>query len=316
MDRPLVFVGIDVAQDAVAVALAPSGEHWTSRTDEPGLHGLAERLRGHAPALVVLEATGGLEAPLVARLAAADLPVVVVNPRQVRDFARALGRLAKTDAIDASVLALFAERVQPAVRPLPDAAARQLGALVARRRQLVEMLVAEQQRLLRAEPAVVRDVRTHIAWLKRRLAGLDDELDGAIKTSPLWRVKDALYRSTPSIGPVTARTLLAELPELGTLNRKQIAALVGVAPLNCDSGRFRGRRLVWGGRATVRTALYLAAMCATRYHPVIRPFYQRLLAAGKPKKVALVACARKLLTTLNAMARSGTPWQLDFQHSC
>ena len=316
MDRPLVFVGIDVAQDAVAVALAPSGEHWTSRTDEPGLHGLAERLRGHAPALVVLEATGGLEAPLVARLAAAGLPVVVVNPRQVRDFARALGRLAKTDAIDASVLALFAERVQPAVRPLPDAAARQLGALVARRRQLVEMLVAEQQRLLRAEPAVVRDVRMHIAWLKKRLAGLDDELDGAIKTSPLWRVKDALYRSTPSIGPVTARTLLAELPELGTLNRKQIAALVGVAPLNCDSGRFRGRRLVWGGRANVRTALYLAAMCATRYNPVIRPFYQRLLAGGKPKKVALVACARKLLTTLNAMARSGMPWQLDFQHSC
>jgi transposase len=316
MDRPLVFVGIDVAQDAVAVALAPSGEHWTSRTDEPGLHGLVERLRSHAPALVVLEATGGLEAPLVARLAAAGLPVVVVNPRQVRDFARALGRLAKTDAIDANVLALFAERVQPAVRPLPDAAARQLGALVARRRQLVEMLVAEQQRLLRAEPAVVRDVRTHIAWLKKRLAGLDDELDGAIKTSPLWRVKDALDRSTPSIGPVTARTLLAELPELGTLNRKQIAALVGVAPLNCDSGRFRGRRRVWGGRANVRTALYLAAMCATRYHPVIRPFYRRLLAAAKPKKVALVAGARKLLTTLNAMARSGTPWQLDFQHSC
>lgn len=316
MHGPAVFVGIDVAKDEVVIALVPSGERWVSGTDGRALDAVVARLQGHAPALIVLEATGGLEAALVALLAEADLPVVVVNPRQVRDFARALGRLAKTDAIDAGVLALFAERVRPVVRPLPDAAARELGALLARRRQLVDMLVAEQHRLARADPAIARDVRAHITWLAKRLGGLDDDLHGAIKASPVWRVKDALYRTTPGIGPVTALTLIAELPELGTLNRKQIAALVGVAPLNRDSGHWRGRRMVWGGRAHVRTALFLCAMAAVRCHPTIRPFYQRLLAAGKPKKVALVACARKLLTTLNAMARSGTPWQLDFQHSC
>jgi transposase len=311
-----VFVGIDVAKDEVVIALSPSGEQWVSGTEGPALAAVVARVQAHAPALIVLEATGGLEAALVALLVEAGLPVVVVNPRQVRDFARALGRLAKTDAIDARVLALFAERVRPAVRPLPDAAARALGALLARRRQLVEMLVAEQHRLGRAEPTVVGDVRAHISWLRKRLGGLDDELHGAIKASPVWRVKEALYRSVPSIGPVTALTLIAELPELGTLNRKQIAALVGVAPLNRDSGHWRGKRMVWGGRAHVRTALFLCAMAAIRYHPGIRVFYQRLLATGKPKKVALVACARKLLTMLNAMARSGTPWQLDFQHSC
>ncbi len=316
MDRTAVFVGIDVAQDEVVVALAPSGEQWRSGTDEPGLAALVARLRGHGPALVLLEATGGLEAPLVAMLAEAGLPVVVVNPRQVRDFARALGRLAKTEAIDAAVLALFAERLRPVPRPLPAAGARRLGALLARRRQLLEMLVAEQHRLARAAPDVVRDVRAHITWLRRRLAGLDDALSRAIKASPVWRAKDALYQSSPSIGPVTALTLIADLPELGTLSHKQIAALVGVAPLNRDSGTWRGKRMVWGGRASVRTALLLCAMAAVRCHPPIRPFYQRLRAAGKPRKVALVACARKLLTTLNAMARSGTPWQLGFQHSC
>jgi transposase len=227
-----------------------------------------------------------------------------------------MGRLAKTDAIDAAVLALFAERVRPTVRPLPDEAAQALGALLARRRQLVEMLVAEQHRLTRAAPTVARDVRAHVAWLQKRLGSLDDDLQEAIKASPVWRVQDALYQSTPGIGAVTALTLIAELPELGTLNRKQIAALVGLAPLNRDSGTWRGKRMVWGGRASVRTVLFLCAMAATRYHPTLRPFYQRLVAAGKPKKVALVACARKLLITLNAMARTGTPWQLDFQHSC
>lgn len=314
-DTP-VFVGIDVAKDEVVLALAPSGERWASGTDGRALDAVVARLRGHAPALIVLEATGGLEAPLVALLAEAQLPVVVVNPRQVRDFARAVGRLAKTDAIDASVLALFAERIRPAVRPLPDAAARDLGALLARRRQLVEMLVAEQHRLARAEPAVARDVRAHISWLQKRLGGLEEDLHDAIKASPIWRVREALYRTPPGIGPVTALTLIAELPELGLLNRKQIAALGGVAPLNHDSGRWRGQRMVWGGRASVRTALFLCAMAAIRCNPTIGGFYQRLRAAGKPKKVALVACARKLLTTLNAMARSGTPWHVDFQHSC
>jgi transposase len=311
-----VFVGIDVAKDEVVVALTPGGERWTSGTGGPELQALVARVQGHAAGLIVLEATAGLEAPLVALLAEAGLPVAVVNPRQVRDFARALGRLAKTDAIDGTVLALFAERVRPPVRPLPDAAARALEALLARRRQLLEMLVAEQHRLARANPAVVHDVRAHIAWLRKRLAGLDADLHEAIKASPVWRVKDALYQSTPSIGPVTALTLIAELPELGQLNRQQIAALVGLAPLNHDSGQWRGKRMVWGGRTHVRIALFLCATPAVRCHPTPRPFYQRLLARGKPKKAALVACARKLLTTLNAMAHSGTPWQLDFQHSC
>jgi transposase len=314
-DAP-VFAGIDVAKDEVVIALLPTGEQWASPTTPAALEAVVARLARQAPALIVLEATGGLEAALVALLSEAALPVVVVNPRQVRDFARALGRLAKTDAIDAAVLALFAERVRPAVRPLPDEAARALGALLARRRQLVEMLVAEQQRLARAEPTVARDVRMHISWLQKRLGRLDADLQAAIKTSPVWRVQDALYQSTPGIGSVTALTLIAELPELGRLNRKQIAALVGLAPLNRDSGAWRGKRMVWGGRANVRTVLFLCAMAATRYHPLLRPFYRRLVAAGKPKKVALVACARKLLTILNAMARTGTPWDIDFQHSC
>ena len=314
-DAP-VFAGIDVAKDEVVIALLPTGEQWASPTTPAALEAVVARLAAQAPALIVLEATGGLEAALVALLSEAALPVVVVNPRQVRDFARALGRLAKTDAIDAAVLALFAERVRPAVRPLPDEEARALGALLARRRQLVEMLVAEQHRLARAEPTVARDVRMHITWLQKRLGSLDDDLQAAIKASPVWRVQDALYQSTPGIGSVTALTLIAELPELGRLNRKQIAALVGLAPLNRDSGAWRGKRMVWGGRASVRTVLFLCAMAATRYHPILRPCYQRLVAAGKPKKVALVACARKLLTILNAMARTGTPWDLDFQHSC
>lgn len=316
MSTPSVFVGIDVAQDEVVIALAPSGEQWASPTTPAALSATVARLQQQAPALIVLEATGGLESALVALLVEARLPVVVVNPRQVRDFARATGRLAKTDALDAAVLALFAERVRPEPRPLPDAAARRLGALLARRRQLLEMLVAEQHRLTRAEADVVPDVKVHIAWLRKRVRQLDAELARAIKASPLWRARDDLLQSVPAVGRVLALTLIAELPELGTLNRKQIAALVGVAPLNRDSGVFRGKRLVWGGRTSVRTTLYLAAMCGVRFNPVLRTFYQRLLAAGKPKKVALVACARKLLVTLNTMAKTSTPWQLDFQHSC
>lgn len=316
MDQAPVYVGIDVAQAEFVVALAPAGEQWAVPNTAGDVEALAARLRALAPALVVLEATGGLEAPLAATLADAGLPVAVVNPRQVRDFARATGRLAKTDALDAAVLARFAERVRPEPRPLPDAAARALGALLTRRRQLLEMLVAEQHRLARADAAVAGDVRAHVAWLRKRVTGLDAELRAAVEASPLWRAKDDLLQSVPAVGPVLALTLIAELPELGTLGRKQIAALVGVAPLNRDSGAWRGKRMVWGGRARVRTTLYLAALSGTRCNPVLRAFYQRLLAAGKPKKVAQVACARKLLTILNTMARTGTPWRLDVQHSC
>jgi transposase len=256
----------------------------------------------------VLEATGGYEAAVVAALATAGLPVVVANPRQVRDFAKATGQFAKTDAIDAQVLALFGERVRPAPRPLPDEAAQALDALLTRRRQLVEMLGAERNRLLVARPAVRRDLQQHIRYLERCLREADDDLHTAVKASPLWRVKDDLLQSVPGVGRVVSLTLLAELPELGRLSHKEIAALVGVAPLNRDSGTLRGKRLVYGGRAPVRAALYMAALVASKCNPVIRVFYLRLRAAGKPAKVALTACMRKLLIILNAIARSGTPW--------
>jgi transposase len=256
--------------------------------------------------LVVLEATGGLEAVLAAELAAAGVPVAVVNPRQVRDFARAMGKLAKTDALDAAVLARFAAAVRPAPRPLPDAAAVDLRALVARRRQLVEMLTAERNRL-RAAPARLRP-ETHVRFLRAALDDLDRDLGAAVRASPLWREAEDLLRSVPGIGPVVSATLLAELPELGTLGPKQLAALVGVAPLNRDSGARRGTRSVWGGRAGVRAALYMAALVGVRHNPPLRAFHARLRAAGKPPKVALIACMRKLLTTLNALLRHRTTW--------
>jgi transposase len=255
-----------------------------------------------------LEATGGLELPLTSALALAGLPVVVVNPRQVRDFAKATGQLAKTDVLDAQVLARFAEVIRPEPRPLPDEQTQVLAALVTRRRQLIEMLTAEKNRLASARPAIRKNLRAHIAWLERALQHADTDLADAIRQSPVWREKDELLRSVPGIGPVLTTTLLANLPELGTLTHKQIAALVGVAPLNRDSGTLRGRRTVWGGRAQVRTALYMGAIVAARFNPVIRGFYQRLRTAGKAKKVALVACMRKLLTIVNAMLKHRTPW--------
>jgi transposase len=302
------FIGIDVAKATLDYACRPSGATGTVPNDDGGIRALVEQLQGHHPTLLVLEATGGYEAAVVAALATAGLPVVVANPRQVRDFARATGQLAKTDAIDAQVLALFAERVRPTPRPLPDEAAHALDALLTRRRQLVEMLVAERNRLLVARPAVRRDLQQHIRYLERRLREADDDLHTAVKTSPLWRVKDDLLQSVPGVGRVVSLTLLAELPELGRLSSKEIAALVGVAPLARDSGTLRGKRLVYGGRAPVRAVLYMAALVASKCNPVIRAFYQRLRAAGKPAKVALTACMRKLLVILNAMARSGTPW--------
>jgi transposase len=314
MTSAAVFVGIDVSKDHLDVALRPSAARWAVANDEAGIATLVERVRALAPTLIALEATGGLELPLTGALAV-DLPVVVVNPRQVRDFAKATGQLAKTDAIDAAVLAHFAEAVRPALRPLPDAATQALSALMMRRRQLIEMRTAEQNRLGSAPASVRSRIRAHLTWLTRELAHLDDDLAQTIRESPVWREKDALLQSTPAVGPVLARTLLAALPELGTLNRKQLAALVGVAPLNRDSGTLRGRRIVWGGRAHVRAALYMSALVATRYNPVIRVFYQRLCAAGKVKKVALTACMHKLLTILNTMLKHGTRWQQNFAHT-
>jgi len=304
------FVGIDVAKTRLDLALEPSGEAWSVPNEAAGIQDLVSRLTPLGPTLIVLEATGGYEAAVTATLASAGLPVVVTNPRQVRDFAKACGRLAKTDALDARILARFAAQVRPAPRPLPTEAAQLLDALLTRRRQLVEMLTAETNRLGVARGPVRRDITQHIRWLQRRLKDADGELKAAIQGSPVWRAKDDLLQSVPGVGRVLSLTLLAELPELGQLSRREIAALVGVAPLNRDSGRRRGKRLVWGGRAPVRAVLYMAALAATRANPVIRAFFERLRAAGKPFKVAVTACMRKLLTILNAMVHHDTRWRL------
>jgi len=308
-----MYVGVDVAKAELVVAARPSDERWSVANDERGARTLAERLKRDAPALVVLEATGGYELAAVAALAAAGLPVVVANPRQVRDFARATGQLAKTDRIDAGVLALFAERVRPEVRPLPNEEAQELDAVLTRRRQLLEMLTAERNRLGqvagRGRRPVKKSLKAHIAFLERELRVADTDLGAMVRASPAWREKDDLLRSVPGVGPVLSLTLLADLPELGRLSRREVAKLAGVAPLARDSGTLRGHRYVHGGRASVRAVLYMAALVATRRNPVIRAFYERLLAAGKPKKLALVACMRKLLTILNAMARSGVRWE-------
>jgi len=307
-----MFVGIDVAKAELVIAVRPSGERWTVVNDERGVRTLADRLRAERPELVVLEATGGYELLCVGALVAAGLPVVVVNPRQVRDFAKATGQLAKTDRMDADILALFAERVRPAVRALPDADAQELEALLARRRQLLEMLQAERNRLGqvfgRGKQPVKKSLKGHIAFLERELRITDTDLGTMIHESPAWRERDDLLQSVPGVGPVMSRTLLADLPELGRLSRRAIAKLVGVAPLSRDSGTMRGRRFVQGGRAPVRAVLYMAALVATKRNPAIRAFYQRLLAAGKPKKLALVACMRKLLTILNTMVRTASRW--------
>lgn len=308
MNAEPVFVGIDVSKASLDVAVHRPATRWTVDYTEATLPSLVARLTALAPALIVLEATGGLEGPLVGAVAAAGLPVVVVNPRQVRDFAKATGRLAKTDTLDAAVLAHFAAAVQPAVRPLPDAATQGLAAVVTRRRQLVDMLTAERNRLSCAPLGLRKELQAHIRWRERRIAGLDTELEHAIRTSPVWRAQEARLRSVPGIGPIVARTLLAQLPELGTLAPKPLAALVGVAPLNRDSGLFRGRRKVGAGREAVRAVLYMGTLAAVRFNPVLRPFYQRLRAAGKLPKVALTACMHKLLTILNALLKHQRRW--------
>ena len=308
MTQESVYAGIDVAKERLDLALRPSGAIRTVSHDAAGVKDLVSELRSLELAVVVLESTGGLELPLAGALAAAGLPVVVVNPRQVRDFAKATGRLAKTDVLDARVIAHFAEAVRPAVRPLPDSDTQELHSLSARRSQVVEMLVAEKNRLGRASGAVAPRIRAHIRWLEQELEELDQGLWQTLGRSPVWRERDGLLRSVPGVGPQLSAALLADLPELGRLGRRQIAALAGVAPMNRDSGSKRGRRSVCGGRARVRAVLYMGALVASRHNPVIRSFYQRLLAAGKPKKLALTACMRKLLTILNGMAKSGQRW--------
>lgn len=310
---PLTFVGIDVSKDRWDVHLWPSAESLVFPATPDGLEALAAALAPRRPALIVLEATGGYEAPLAAHLVAADLPVAVVNPRQVRDYARALGRLAKTDRIDAAVLARFAEAVGSRLHIAPSEAEQVLKDLVARRRQLVAMRTAERNRLDHARPGsfVARSLGAVLRLLDRQVADLDEQIDRTVRQTPAWREKENLLRSVPGIGPTTSRTLLATLPELGRLNRRQIACLVGVAPLNCDSGQRRGHRTTWDGRSHVRATLYMATLAATRFNPAIRTFYRRLRDTGKPAKVALTASIRKLLTILNAIAKTGQPWSLQ-----
>lgn len=306
------WIGIDVAKGTLDVFVRPSDAAWTAANDEAGIRSVVEQLRSLAPTQVVIEATGGYELAVVTALAAAALPVVVVNPRQVRDFAKATGRLAKTDRLDAAILARFAEVVQPEARVLATADQHALDAVLTRRRQLIDMLTAERNRLGqvfgRGDTPVWKSLRTHIAFLERELRTTDRALTDRIHQSPLWRDRDDLLQRAPGVGPVLSRTLRAALPELGHFHRKAIAALVGVASMNRDSGRRRGKRMIFGGRAPVRTALYMGALTAMRCNPVIRAFYHRLVAAGKPKKVALTACMRKLLSILNAMVRQGTRW--------
>jgi transposase len=312
MSEPQVFVGIDVSKAQLDVALRPTDDRWHGSNDESGSAGLVERLQAVQPTLVVLEATGGLEVPAAGALADARLPGVVVNPRHARDFAKATGRLAKTDTLDAQGLAHFAEAVRPTPRPLPEAEAQALSALLTRRRPLVQRLTAERRRLPTAPPRSRADIRAHITWLERRLARTDDDLAAAIRSSPLWRAKDEILQSTPGVGPILSRTLVAEVPEWGALNRQKIAALIGVAPFNCDSGTLHGKRALWGGRAHVRAVLYMSTLAAVRHNPVLKAFYERLRAGGKAPKVALTACMRKLLTILNAMLKHQTPWHENY----
>lgn len=304
------FVGIDVAKDRLDVHLRPSGEAVAVARDGEGLVQLVDRLQTLAPRLVVMEATGGYETIVASAVAAARLPLAVVNPRQIRDFARATGKLAKTDRIDAAAIAHFAEAVRPPIRPIADAEAHALGELVARRRQIIQMIVAERNRRRRAtQGRVLRAIDRHLELLQSELCELDGDIDGAIRKSPAWQADAELLVSVPGIGPATLRTLIADLPELGRLDRRKIAALVGVAPINRDSGTMRGRRTIAGGRPAVRTALFMAAMVASRKNPIIAPYYEKLRAAGKTAKQALTACIRKLVVILNAILRDRQPWQ-------
>ncbi len=303
------FIGIDVSKARLDVAVHGQAGAWAAENTDAGISALAQRVAELQPTLIIVEATGGFELRLVAELAAAQLAVVITNPRQVRNFARATGKLAKTDKLDAQMLAHFGAALQPLPRRLPTEQEEQLTALLTRRRQIVEMLTVEKNRLHTVRPSMRPDLEEHLAWLQAKLDKLDAEIDQFIQGTPLWQEKDAILQSAPGVGRVTTRTLLAMLPELGTLNRQEIAALVGVAPVNKDSGKKHGKRRIFGGRAAVRSVLYMATLSATRHNPVIKRFYEHLLAQGKEKKVALTACMRKLLVILSAMLRSMQPWQ-------
>ena len=308
MKKSPIYVGIDVSTTTLDVAIVPDVKHWQVSNDPSGIDLLVKHLVILRPAGVVMEATGGIEMPVAIALYEADIIAALVNPRQVRDFARSLGILAKTDKLDATIIAKFAEATKPEPRPLPDTSARELKALVTRRRQLTEMLTMEKNRLHTAMPQLRPRIQLNIEWLLKQIEEVDNDTGSLIQASPLWRAKDNLLQSVPGVGPVISRTILAELPELGQVNSKQVAALVGVAPFNRDSGNFRGRRSIWGGRAYLRKIVYMGTLVATRFNPVIKPFYQRLVDAGKAKKVALVACMRKLLIILNAMVKHRTLW--------
>jgi transposase len=307
-DTAGIFVGIDISKAWLDIAIHEQDEVWQARNTDAGIETLVVRLKSLAPEIVLLEATGGFEMLLVAHLQQAGLPVVVTNPRRVRAFARSTGRLAKTDKLDAQLLAHFAAAVRPPIRQLPSEEEGQLTALLTRRRQVVDMLTVEKNRLVTVRPALKADIEDHLAWLKEKLAKLDEEISRFIQSTPLWKDKDRLLRTVPGVGRITSGTLLAMLPELGGLNRQQVAALVGVAPVNKDSGRKTGKRRTYGGRADVRCVLYMAALSAKKHNPVIRKFYERLVQQGKEKKVALTACMRKLIVILNAMMRSQQPW--------
>lgn len=304
-----VFVGIDISKKHLDVAIRPTEETFKVGNDEEGIAQLVERMQEISPELIVMEATGGHETAAASTLGVVGLPLAIVNPRQARDFAKSLGRLAKTDKIDVAILAHFGEATRPEPRKLADEQTVLLQAMLVRRRQLINMLVAEKNRYGMTHKTQQMRVQEHIEWLETELKDLDEALHEQLKQSPIWQEKEKLLRSVPGVGPVTVMTLLAELPELGQINRKKIAALVGVAPFNCDSGRMHGKRAIWGGRAAVRNALYMATLSATRHNEIIRVHYHHLLDEGKPKKVALVACMRKLLTILNAIIRTMKPWQ-------
>ena len=308
MNTQPVYVGIDVSKENLDLAENPRQQIRRFHNTATGIGKTVDHIRETGSILVVMEATGGLEIPLAAALGEAGIPTAIVNPRQVRDYARSTGKLAKTDAIDAQMLADFAATVHPEPRPLAEPQARELKDILARRQQLNEMITAEKNRLQRARGVLRDHIWAHIAWMEKEMLDMDTTLKRFIEASPMWREKDNLFQSVPGIGPVLSTTLVAELPELGKLNRKQIAALVGVAPFNRDSGKMRGKRSVWGGRASVRAALYMGTLVATRFNPVIKQFYQRLIAAGKAKKAAITACMRKLLIILNAMIKHHTPW--------
>ncbi len=309
------WIGIDVSKAQLDVYIHPSAERFSFQQTDKATKELGQKIKQLDPALVILEASGGFETNAVSILVDMGIPIVVVNPRQVRDFARATGTLAKTDLIDAEILARFGEAVKPEIRPLPDQSTQRLNALVRRRQQIIEMLVMERNRLVNALKSVSPGIQEHIHWLTERLKKIDQETSDLLHSSPIWREKESWSRSVPGVGPILTVNLISDLPELGRLNRKQIAALVGVAPFNRDSGSLRGKRAIWGGRAHLRSTLYMATVSAIRYNPIIKTFYQRLRLAGKARKLAITACMRKLLTILNSMFKHKLVWDPNYKLS-